>query len=245
MWQDIQHMQFLEEMKAMIVSNVDFRNGVEFNFKSVAFEDSTQEVHANGLVVEMGWKGNVHLQVYYRGSRFYYVVVRNGEQVSASYYAGKPDEKFFKSVQKLVNEIENGDFDKKKTRSEKVAEIVQKRQLTSYMNETKWKEFLHAMTEEMPVALPYDYKTLFEDHHEMIYFGTAYDVESFNWYDFKSIEWVAVKPCFEEQIYQGRMVGYKNIHQNFAMEFLTLMEKYSIPYEYDSTGEVYFIYGYK
>ena len=49
------------------------------------------------------------------GGRYYYVVSRNGEKVSASYRSNKLDEKFFKSFQKLVDEIENGDFDKKKS----------------------------------------------------------------------------------------------------------------------------------
>lgn len=235
--QNMEYIQALKEIKSTIISNINICNGVLI--------DSVENMLTDGIVIDIGWKGNVHLQVYYRGSRYFYMIIRNEEQVSAGYYAGKLDESFFKSIQKLINEIENGDFDKKKTRREKIIEIVQRRKLTSYMNQTKWKEFLYAITEEMPIAPPYDYKTLFEDIHEKPCFGTAYDRESFNYYDFKSIEWVKIKPCFEEHVYQGRLMEDKIIHHNVEAEFLALMEKYNIPYEYDSIKEVYVIYGYK
>ncbi|MCI8669106.1 MAG: hypothetical protein HFI34_06240 [Lachnospiraceae bacterium] len=224
-------------MKTTIISNIDFKSGV--------VEDFAEMTHMDGLVLDVRWKGNVHLRFYHRWSRFWYIVVRNEEPVSTYYHVSKLDEGFFKSVQKLVNEIDNGNFNKKKTQSEKVMEIVRKRNLTGYMNKTKWKEFLYAMTEEMMIAVPYDFKTLFEDSREKLLFGTSYDIESFNYYDFKSIEWVKVKPKFSEHIYQGRLMEDKIIDHDVEKEFLVLMEKYHIPYEYDSSEEVYVIYGYR
>lgn len=232
--------QSLEEMKTVIIENINFRSGV--------IEESIRKVPWYKIILDVRWKGNVHLEVYDRGGwsgRYCYTVSRNGERVSASYRSNKPDEKFFKSLQKLVDEIENGDFDKKKTHSEQVMEIVQKRNLTSYMNQTKWKEFLHAMTEEMSITIPYDYKTLFEDSRENLLWGTSYDIESFNYYDFKSFEWVKVKPRFEEHIHQGRIMDDKIVRHDVEAEFLALMDKYKIPYEYDSAEDLYVIYGYK
>lgn len=223
--------QTLQEMKNTILSHIDFKNG--------AVEDS------DGLVLDVRWKGNVHMRFYNRGGWFRYYVVRNEEPVSPGYTVRRLDERFFKSVGKLVNDIENGCYDQKKTRSEKIAEIVCRRNLTSYMNDTKWKEFLIVMTEEMSAAVPYDYKTLFEDSREELLFGTSYDVESFNWHDFKSLEWVKVKPKFQEHIYQGRMVEDKIIYHDVEDEFLALMKKYHIPCEYDRGREVYVIYGYR
>lgn len=101
------------------------------------------------------------------------------------------------------------------------------------------------MTEEMPLAPPYDYKTLFEDEREETYFGTAYDIESFNFYYFRSIEWVKVKPKFSEHIYRGRLIEDEIIEHDVEKEFLALMEKYHIPYVYDNNEGVYVIYGYK
>ena len=229
--------QTFQEMKATILSHIDFRNGV--------IEDSAERMLKDGLVLDVRWKGNVHFRFYNRGSSSRYLVVRNEEQVSASYFVRRLDERFFKSVVKLVNEIENGDFHKKKTQNEKIMETVCRRNLTSCMNDTKWKEFLYAMTEEMSTAVPYDYKTLFEDNRENLLFGTSYDVESFNWYDFKSLEWVKLKPKFQEHIYQGRMMKDKIIYHDVEAEFSALMKKYHIPCEYDRNEEVYVIYGYR
>lgn len=231
--------QSLEEMKAIIIENINFRSGV--------VEESAEKESWYKIILDVRWKGNVHLGVHYTGSGYRYEVSRDGEAVSAYYRSNKLDEKFFKSFQKLVDEIENGDFDKKKTHSEQVMEIVHKRNLTSYMNQTKWKEFLHAMTEEMPIEnVPYDYKTLFEDNHETLFWGrSSYDIESFNYYDFKSIEWVKVKPRFEEHIHQGRIMDDKIVQYDVETEFLALMDKYHIAYEYDSAEDLYVIYGYK
>ena len=41
-----------------------------------------------------------------------------------------------------------------------IIEIVQRRGLTSCMNNTKWREFREAMEYEMPFKPPYIYKTL-------------------------------------------------------------------------------------
>ncbi len=132
MFDRAERMQSLEETKAIIIENINFRSGV--------VEESTSKESWYKIILDVRWKGNVHLEVHDTGSgwggRYYYVVFRNGETVSAHYRSNKLDEKFFKSLQKLVDEIENGDFDKKKTHSEQVMEIVQKRNLTSYMNQT-------------------------------------------------------------------------------------------------------------
>lgn len=229
--------QAFQEMKATILSHIDFRNGV--------VEDSAEKMLKDGLVLDVRWKGNVRFRFYNCGSTSRYLVVRNEEQVSTSYFVRRLDEAFFKSVRKLVNEIENGGFHKKKTQSEKIMETVCRRNLTCCMNNTKWKEFLSAMTEEISAAVPYDYKTLFDDSREKLLFGTSYDIESFNWYDFKSLEWVKLKPKFQEHIYQGRMMKDKIIYHDVEDEFLALMEKYHIPYEYDRNEEVYVIYGYR
>lgn len=39
-----------------------------------------------------------------------------------------------------------------------MADIISERQLTSYMNNAKWKEFLHAMDEEKELYTIYGYK---------------------------------------------------------------------------------------
>lgn len=220
-----------EQMIKKITEKINFRNN---NIKITPEQ------------IEICYKFNINLILYFckLNKNIWYYVTRNNEQVSCTYTSKKFDDKFFKSVQHLVNEIENGNFNHKKTESEKISEIICKRQLVSYMNNTKWAEFIHAMSKEMPIAVPYDYKTLFEDYHYEL-FDVFYDEESFNNYNFKSIEWVKVKPRFYESIHKGMLIPDEKILHDSTKEFVSLMKKYSIPYEYDKSNNIYVIYGYK
>ncbi len=231
--------EFAENILTQVQDKIDLKSGV--------IQKIAQERRNIGYILDVRWKRNVHLIFQMnRWSRFcLYCVERNGESVSGSYYTRKYDDDFLKSLQKLVNQIENGDYDFKKTKSEQVADIICQRQLTSYMNNTKWKEFVHVMEEEVSIDIPYDYKTLFEEERQQLFFGRCFDCESFNWYDFKSIEWVKVKPKFYESKHRGRLIEDEKIFYDVEEEFVNLMDKYAIPYEYDVEQEVYTIYGYK
>lgn len=229
--------QKFDELLAILEDKIDFKGG--------QIDKSIQEEPTLMGIVAVCWKKKIKLVLYVGKYRLYYYVTRNGEQVSTRYYTTKLDEWFWKNYQNLLNQVKNGDFDYKKTVSDRIAEIVNQRHLTSYMNDTKWKEFLLVMTEKLPLSVPYNYKTLFEKEPEQLYLGTAYDAESFNWYEFKSLEWVKVKPRFYEYVYQGQLLDDNAILHDIEREFLEWMDKFSIPYEYDDKDEVYVIYGYK
>lgn len=220
------------ELIKQIKENVDFKSGV---FQS---DDNPNRI------INVKWKHNVNFTIDVSYGTLWYYITRNGEEVSSTYTARKCDDKFFKSIQHLVNDIENGRFNHKKTHSEKVMEVISERNLVGYMNNIKWKEFVHAMDKEMPCNVPFDLKNLFEDDHFELY-DRLYDDECFNNYDFKSIEWVKVKPKFCDSIHRGMLIPDEEIPHDFTEEFLNLMKKYSIPYEYDKTEDVYIIYGYK
>lgn len=233
------YINLVESISKQVLDKIDFKRGI--------VQECNDEMRKNGCVLDVRWKMNVHIILYmnrFQGSCWYYVE-RNGEKVSPSYYSRKFDDQIFHSLQHLVNEVDNGDFNYKKTISEKIAEIIHERQLTSYMNNTKWKEFIHAMTEEMSIEIPCEYKTLLEENRDSLSFCTGYDIESFNFYYFKSIEWVKVKPKFYERKRRGKLIEDAKIYHDAEQEFLDLMNKYSIPYEYDEVNEAYTIYGYK
>lgn len=215
-----------------IKEKVDFKSGI---FQS---DDNPNRI------ISVKWKHNVNFITDAFNGILWYYITRNGEQVSPTYTARKIDDKLFKSIQHLVNDIESGRFNSKKTHSERVSEIIIERRLTSYMNNTKWTEFVYAMDKEMPCNVPFDLKTLFEGDHFELY-DRFYDDECFNNYDFKSIEWVKVKPKFYEFIHKGMLIPDKKILHDFTEEFINLMKKYHIPYEYNKTEDVYIIYGYK
>ncbi len=220
------------EIIKKIKENVDFKSGV---FQP---DDNPDRI------INVKWKHNVHYIVDCFNGILWYYITRNGEDVSPTYTTHKCDDMLFKSIQHLVNDIENGRFNHKKTHSERVMEVISERNLVGYMNNTKWREFVHAMDEEMPCNVPFELKNLFEDDHFELY-DRFYDSECFNNYDFKSIEWVKVKPKFCDSIHRGMLIPDEKIPHDFTEEFLNLMKKYSIPYEYDETEDVYIIYGYK
>ena len=233
------YINLVESVSKQVLDKIDFKRGI--------VQACSDKMRKMGYALDVRWEMNVHLILYinrWSGSCWYYVE-RNGERVSPSHYGRKYDDQFFHFLQHLVNEVDNGDFNYKKTISEKIAEIIHERQLTSYMNDTKWKEFIHAMDEEMSIEVPCDYKTLLEESRDNLAFCTGYDIESFNGYHFKSIEWVKVKPKFYERKHRGMLIEDEKIYRDAEQEFLDLMNKYSIPYESDEVNEAYTIYGYK
>lgn len=122
------------------------------------------------------------------------------------------------------------------------------------MNNTKWCTFRKAMLEEMPFEPPYDYKTLFDDsdyilrdyiqyliNNEGPSSFCSFDEESFNYLNYKAIEWVKIRPRFFTQ--EGGKLVKNNIWHDGEKEFVEILKKYKIPYELENG--VYTIYGYK
>lgn len=231
------HKEQFIELADQLVRQIDFKDGV--------VQEISEEALSKGRVLDVRWKGNVHfvLQICHSDWGWYYAE-RNGERVSSLYRVSKFDEQFYRAVQHFVKEIHHGYFDHKQTASEKIAKMIEERQLTSYMNTTKWMEFLQVMTKEMPLKVPYAFRTLFdEDGRNDDLYITCYCRECFNNHDFKSLEWVKVKPKFCEKKYRGRLIEDEEIWHDLEEEFMDGMKKYSIPYE-EEDG-MYIVYGYR
>ena len=128
---------------------------------------------------------------------------------------------------------------------EKVLRWISEKGLTSYMNDTKWLELQTAMNEEMPFPPPYILKSLFEDK-SLLEFGTevsyhgGWDDEAFLWGDFYKIEWIKIRPRY--LLHQGRLISPKLM--DATDELISVLKKYSIPYEEDDDG-AFIIFGYK
>lgn len=157
-------------------------------------------------------------------------------------------------IERWSKDISSGKYNSKKTEREKILDIVRKRSLTSYMNNTKWHELKTAITEKLPFQPPYDYKTLFDDNdyinkdyvqHLINNEGPndfcSFDSESFYFLNYKAIEWLKVRPCFYKL--EGGALVKKKVWYDCEKEFLQILKIYSIPYELENG--VYTIYGYK
>ncbi|MGN1412281.1 MAG: DUF6678 family protein [Oscillospiraceae bacterium] len=131
----------------------------------------------------------------------------------------------------------------------KVYNIIQERNLCSYMNNTKWNELCIAMINEMPFYPPYIVKTLFEnDCKEEKYF--KYDVSYLgDWYELYevypkiAIEWIKVRPRYIQYDYIGYLIEPKSKVIDGTEKFLEILKKYNIPYVQEN--DIYTIYGYK
>jgi len=234
---EIEEYQEIADFIHLMLERIDFKDGV--------VQKITDEAIKNGRVLDVRWKGNIHfvLQMYRKNWGWYYAE-RNGEYISCIYRENKFDKSFYQRVRHFVEEINRGDFSHNQTVSEKIAKIIANRQLTSYMNDTKWKEFLQLMTEEMSMRVPYAFHTLFDmDHINDDFYDTCYCQDCFNGYHFKSLEWVKVMPKFVEHKHRGILLDDEEIFYDLEDEFVEKIQKYSIPYEREDG--IYIIYGYR
>ncbi|GHT78544.1 hypothetical protein FACS189464_2170 [Bacteroidia bacterium] len=127
-----------------------------------------------------------------------------------------------------------------------VAKIIQQRQLSSVMNDTKWIE-LQCAIDTLPFPPAYIQKCLTDKDDfsvwtfdkEPHYLG---DWSSF-WDEgislFFNIEWIKVRPRLAK--YRGRLVTDEILDE--TEEFEAILTKYNIPYEEDKG--TFIIYGYK
>ncbi len=226
-----------EEKKAFLLAAIDFGSGAVSDYP----------FGADGLYIK--YKNELCLHIWWWEGGYYHNCYLKKEDATIDCYSSKAiNESFVHRIWHFVNEIEHGKYKNKKSLREMIIEIVQRRGLTSCMNNTKWREFREAMEYEMPFKPPYIYKTLFEEEtgeyfefsKDVPYTGD-YDRESFEDYNYKVIEWVKVRPSYYESK-GGRLVEQKVFHEA-KQEFIQILEKYSIPY--DEENGTYIIYGYR
>lgn len=209
-------------------------------------------VRQAGGILSVRWPGGVSLKL--QSSWAYHLNIERDGCILKHQIFRKNDAQLLLWVKRWARDISDGRYNTKKTGSEQIFEIIATRNLTSYMNNTKWREFRTAMLHEMPFEPPYDYKTLFDDNdyiskdyvqHLINREGPAsfssFDEESFNFLNYKAIEWVKVRPRFFTQ--EGGHLVKRNIWYDCEKEFAEILRKYTIPHELEHG--VYTIYGYK
>lgn len=127
------------------------------------------------------------------------------------------------------------------TFKEKVMNAVSERQLTSVMNNTKWKVLQSAVLNILPFPPPYQAKYILEDSpspnefdNDVWYLG--------DWIEglmpFYYVEWIRVRPRYLKS--KGKLIQPEII--DITEEFIGILEKHSIPYFLDN--ESIYIYGY-
>lgn len=149
----------------------------------------------NSVLFKFSWKGNITFYTKMWNNSGYVVIQKNGQQVSAMYHYNKIDDRTLSLMQNLINEVENGKYDTKKTESDRIQDIVNQRQLTSYMNNTKWRELIAEIRQidDLPIM----YKTLFDESDPEFYWTIASD-EYFDYMNMALVEWLKISDNIKE-----------------------------------------------
>lgn len=194
-------------------------------------------------VIDIRWKGDIHFEVETSKGNGWYFVSRDKQVISNLYHFYKIDDRTVTHMQQLINDIENGRYNRMKTLREKIVTIVEERGLTGCMNATKWKELLNEIETNLR-EIPFMYKTLF-DENEPKYFWTLAGDEHIKHINTAVIEWMKINPVYVKRVYQGALLDDKIQVYSLESELVSILKKYNIPYEYAENEKVYIIYGYK
>ena len=199
-------------------------------------------------VLDIKWKGGIHFIIessyYWLG---HYYVMRDKQELSPWYHFEKPDD--LKFVQRLIDDIEDGKYRNKKTWHEQIKSFVEEKSLVSYMNNTKWRELVNDLMEKAPWDCV-QYKTLFEKNApEPDVFWNLHGDEDFNFgsktLDLSEIEWMKIKHVETVREHIGLLVPDKIQTIDHKSLILEILQKHSIPYEYNETEQTFIIYGYR
>lgn len=204
-------------------------------------------VHEEGAcfckVVDIRWKGDIHFEAETSKCNGWYFVSRDKQRISNLYHFNKIDDSVITRMQQLINDIESGRYNSKKTLKEQIAEIVEKRGLTGYMNATKWKELINEIGINLR-EISFIYKTLL-DENEPQYFWTMNGDEYIEYMNTAVIEWIKINPVHIEHAHRGALLDDKIEVRSLESQLVSILKEYNIPYEYAEDEKVYIIYGYK
>ena len=206
---------------------------------------SAEIIKQSSTVYNLKWKGNIEFLLcnHENSCSGWYYILKNNEQISPTYHYYEINDIFLENLQRIIDDIESGKYNNKKTPSEKIRLIVEERGLYSLMNNTKWKELITAIKEKTP-DIPIKYKSLFEEESPTYYWTMAGD-EYFEYLNMTSVEWFKISCEIKEIKNRGRLIEDKVTIYGKKAEIYEILEKFNIPYEYDEIENAFFIYGYK
>ncbi len=197
-------------------------------------------------VLDIVWKGGIHFIV--ESAKYCYgysYVMRDGQELSPLYRIDKPGDDSLKCMQHVIDDIEDGKYKNKKTLREKIKSFVEENGLASYMNNTKWCELINDIMEKAPWDCV-QYKTLFEKSAPNYFWDLNNDEDLvYKVLELSEIEWMKIKHVQTVSEYIGRLVPDKIQTYDHKSLFLEILQKHSIPYEYDESEQIFIVYGYR
>ncbi len=190
------------------------------------------------------WENGIAFTVVGQYQNKWFYVEKENYQISAIFHFRDINSKTIRIMQNMIDEIESGKYRNKMSLNEKVNDIICKRQLTSYMNNTKWCELINDISEIKD--LPISYKTLLdESDKDLEGYWTIDGDEYFYRLELNTIEWFKIADSITKSKYIGRLVE-PIVEQTSVKDLIdSILKKHSINYVYDDEQHEFIVYGYK
>lgn len=196
--------------------------------------------------MDIMWKNGIHFIVTNAAGREnfgWYYAERNLQLISNIYHFSKVGDKLFKSMQQLIDDIEDGRYNNKKTLSEKIVSAIGEKGLVSYMNNTKWRELINAVSSHIP-DIYIQYKTIFEDDLPDGYYPLD-GYEELEHINYAVIEYMQFRCIISDTVRVGQLIPPKVMTYDKSGELLRIFKEYNIPYEFAEDQRIFTVYGYK
>lgn len=173
----------------------------------------------------------------------WFYVERNHQQVSSVFhYRNIPDLRDIGIMQNLIDEAETGKYNNKKTLSERIQDVIEQRQLTSCMNNTKWHEMLDDIIEIPDLTIRY--KSLFDETEPEPSWKIAED-EYIRYMNLSEIEWFKIDDVTRQYFRKGLLLAPEISEEKIKDKIERILLKHSIYYEYEEDTGVFTVFGYK
>lgn len=228
--------------REFLINKLDYLNG-----EVQEFVPTDNEAHNGVTAMDVKWKSGVHLIIYRTLWCVYFYAMRNKEKITHTFRIGelKNDSPIY--IQRLINDIDNGRYDRKRTPGELHLKYVQEKGLTGYMNNTKWDKFfdiIRSMEEKTGKEISIMYKCL-SDREEPVHYWSVGADEYLYKSMYKYIEWLKIQPVVCDCEYLGRLMEPKYTYYDYTSLFLEKMNEANLHYEYLQEEKAYVIYGYR
>ena len=77
---------------------------------------SAEIINQSPALYNLKWKGNIEFLLYGHGNNHsgWYYILKNNEQISPTYHYSEINDIFLKNLQRIIDDIESGKYNKKK-----------------------------------------------------------------------------------------------------------------------------------
>lgn len=198
------------------------------------------------IAFDVVWKGHIHFIVVeslFRRNYGHYYVMRDNQYISPDFAYTRIDDSLFCILQSMIDDIESGKYNSKKTLSEKFRLLVEQKGFVSYMNNTKWHELFNALSQKLP-NIEFQYKSIFDEAEPDVYWE-YYGDEELKYMNLAQIEWLKIRHTVNNYKHIGVLVPPEVEIHDKKDSVLEILEQYSIPYQYIEEEQAFIVYGYK